>query len=186
MTISTMRVTCQDCGEVADVEVVISAPLSVATASMEAARCPKCGGAKLGLGGSYNDAPPLTTPISVRAAWWKKRGEVGISSETIWSVLTEAEYDQDDDYSVPLDPDDFRRCKQLLDLIPEWRSRLGVVASVYPSWGPMVERWGDMEKLYAEESPKDTCPKLYALMEKLIKAGERAAKKAAQAVETQV
>jgi hypothetical protein len=68
---------------------------------------------------------------------------------------------------VPHDPSDFWRCKQLLDLIPEWRSQLDRVAAEVPAFSPFVERWDEMEKLYEEEAPTGRCLKLYKLMQQL-------------------
>ena len=163
MTISKFRVTCK-CGHVFDAEVVTDAPISVAVASMKAVHCPKCGSGDVGLGGSYDDAPPLTTSIQDRATWWKERGEVGVSSETIWCAFTQSS-DPRFGACYPYDPDDYRRCKLLLDLIPEWRTTLIVVVARFPWFNPFADRWDEFDRLWAIESPKKTCPKLYALMD---------------------
>jgi hypothetical protein len=170
MRIQAQRVTCADCKKVGNVELVMDAPLEVAIASMKAARCPHCGSAELGLGGSYDDAPPLEAPLMQRAAWWKERGEVGISSETIYGAFTGS---RPQNTNIPFDPDDFRRCKQLLDLIPEWRADLARVAKVYRWWLPFVEAWPDLERMYGEEAPTGECPKMYAAMQVLVRAAER-------------
>lgn len=163
MRIQELRVTCQKCDTVFDAEIVVDAPVAVAVASMEAVRC-ECGSHEVGLGGAYGDAPPLTSPVAARAAWWHSRGAVGLSSETIYRALTGvAQYSP----SVPHDPSDFWRCKQLLDLIPEWRSQLDRVAAEVPAFSPFVERWDEMEKLYEEEAPTGRCLKLYKLMQQL-------------------
>lgn len=164
MTISKLRVTCK-CQHVFDADVVTDAPISVAVASMQAVRCPECGSSECGLGGSYGDAPPLTASVTERAAWWRERGEVGTSSETIYSAFTGSRVKRSD---VPHDPDDFRRCRLLLGLIPEWRADLLPVTAAYPWFAPFVDRWGEMDRLYDIEAPKKSCPKLYALMQKLV------------------
>lgn len=160
MTITKQRVTCK-CGHVFDAEIV-AGPIIVALASMEAIRCPECGGGEFGLGGSYDDAPPLEASLEDRAAWWKMRGETGISSLTIWCALAGG---RSDSYCYPCDPDDFRRCKLLLDLIPEWRPRLGEVTKRFPWFAPFERRWEEFEELYRVESPRQTCPALYNLMQ---------------------
>jgi hypothetical protein len=164
VTITQQRVTCAKCKRVGDVEIVTNAPLDVVAASMKAARCPHCGSDKIGLGGGYSDSPPLSAPVAARAAWWRERGEVGISSETIYSAFS-GSLPRMTNY--PLDPDDFRRCNLLLGLIPEWRADLGKVADRYPWFKPFTDAWDQMDALYAEEAPKGTCPKLYALMKRL-------------------
>jgi hypothetical protein len=170
MQIQNQRVTCAECGRVGDVELVVQAPLLVAIASIKAARCPHCGSAELGLGGSYDDAPPLTAPILDRAKWWHERGEIGTSPETIWSAFTGSRPALLD---IPYDPDDFRRCKQLLDLIPEWRADLNRVAKVYRWYLPFVEAWPDLERMYAAEAPTGSCPKMYERMQVLVRAAEK-------------
>lgn len=171
MTISKIRVTCQKCEHVFDAEVVTDCPVSVGVASMQAIRCPECGSDKVGLGGNYNDAPPLTAPLLDRARWWKQRGERGTSSNTIFNAFGADELPLGR-HDIPHDPADFRRCKRLLDLIPEWRSQLHRVVVQFPYWKPFVDRWDEMEALYNEERPKGEAPKLYALMQELAKQAE--------------
>lgn len=162
MTITKQRVTCLTCGQASDVELVTDAPLSVAIASMEAARCPQCGSRKLGLGGEISDGKPDPhSSIEARAGWWRRCGEVGISSETIWAAFTGSKGRHED---IPYDPDDYSRCRKLFDLIPEWRANIGRLSEVYPWYAPFVERWDEMDRLWDLESPKRSCPKLYKLM----------------------
>ena len=148
MKIDKIRVTCTPCGHVFDAEIVVDAPIAVAAASMSAISCPQCGSRDCGLGGNYDDAPPVTAPLTDRVRWWKERGEHGISSETIYSAFCGGmpRY-----VSYPRDPDDFRRCKLLLDLIPEWRADLGKVSRRYVWFAPMIEKWDEIERLYLEE-----------------------------------
>jgi hypothetical protein len=158
------RVTCEDCKAVSDVELVADAPIPVVVASMKSARCPHCKSSKLGLGGNYKDAPPLSAPMAHRIAWWDTRGERGISSNTIYSVLAPAEIVR---WDIPYDPDDFRRCKQLLDLVPEWRERLLEVAEVFPFWKPYTDAWDELDALYEAEASSGKAPKLYDRMKVL-------------------
>jgi hypothetical protein len=127
---------------------VVDAPILVAAASMKAARCPHCGGSKLGMGGELDGKPDLTAPIALRVAWWQESGEQGRSSKTIFGVFTGQ---QPKDLGVPLDPDDFRRCKLFLDLIPEWRADLGKMKTALPWWGPLVDKGEELERLFAAE-----------------------------------
>ncbi len=78
-----------------------------------------------------------------------------------------------DDPDYPYDPDDFSRCRKLLDLFQEWRKDIGQVSSVYPWMAPFISRWDEMDRLWDEESPAHECPKLYELMQV---AGEEARK----------
>ena len=88
--------------------------------------------------------------------WWSGL-DVGASAVAIFAVLC-------DDYwkyltvpdpswrplgSVPHDPADFGRCRRLLALFPEWRARLGEVATAHPDtkWPALVARWTELEAL---------------------------------------
>ena len=163
MRIQKERVTCKECGEISDLEIVVDAPLSVAIASMKALSCPKCSGNQLGMGGAYKDSPSLDTPIMERVAWWRERGDIGTSSLTIFVAFCGGSSPHGR-FDVPHDPDDFYRCKALLDLVPEWRKDLSVVSKKFPFWKPFVDRWDEFDELFDEENPSGTCPKLYALM----------------------
>ena len=162
MDIQKLRCTCSACHQVFDAEIVVEAHIDVVIASLRVIRCPVCGSQKVGLGGNYADAPPSTAPLAERAGWWIARGEHGVSSETIYAVFAVARPRRSD---VPHDPDDFRRCRRLLDLMPEWRSRIEEVALAYPWYRPFTDRWDEMDRLWDEESSSGKCPKLYALMQ---------------------
>ena len=170
MRIESQRVTCKKCKTVSDIEIVVDCPVAVYIASSQAAQCPQCGAGSesLGMGGAYDDAPPLTAKIEDRAAWWIMRGEVGASSETIYSVLAGARPPKHG-AGTPLDPDDYRRCKLLLDLIPEWRPQLGRVAEKYSEWKKLVENWDRIAALFDEEAPSGRCPKCYRLIQECLK-----------------
>lgn len=168
MNIDKMRCTCKKCSHVFDAEIVVNCPISVAAASMEAVRCPKCHSSDCGLGGNYGDAPPPTAPRLDRARWWNTRGERGTSSNTIFWAFDGGML-QSHGHDIPYDPADYRRCRLLLDLFPEWRATMHVVSDRLPYWKPFVDAWDQMDALYDEEYPKGTAPKLYALMQGLVK-----------------
>lgn len=107
-----------------------------------------------------------------RAILWAAFGEQGISSRTIFGVMTGAIKHEDAfprdwaRFNVPHDPSDFRRCYLLLKLIPEWRERLEEMADAFDYWRPFVDHWDEMTALYEQEreNAKGMCPKLYELM----------------------
>lgn len=81
---------------------------------------------------------------------WIINGETGTSSKTIWAVMMNAVMDNRKntwDYGVPHDPDDLKRCVNMLTLIPEWRPRLQEVANAFPIWTPFVREWDKLEKM---------------------------------------
>ena len=105
-----------------------------------------------------------TVTMDARALSWLTGRDTGVSSKTIWSVMTGHAVQRT---GIPYDPDDFGRCHRLLLAIPEWRDRLDEVADAHPKWRPFVDAWGQMEALYAEESPRRVAPRLYELMRSL-------------------
>lgn len=97
---------------------------------------------------------------------WLAGGDTGISSITIWHVMTGrpipgGQWARPD---IPHDPADFGRCHRLLAEFPEWRERMPEVAAMYPEWSGLVERWDDVTALYTEELPSGRAPKCWALM----------------------
>lgn len=81
--------------------------------------------------------------------WWKGL-DVGTSSASIFAVFANSNRLAARDLgrgSVPLDADDFGRCKRLLDLFPEWRAELDSVAEAYPDtlWPRLIPRWAELE-----------------------------------------
>lgn len=80
---------------------------------------------------------------------WLKGLDVGSSSATIFSVFCDRYWTNEaqkiGNGSVPMDSDDFGRCKRLLDKFPEWKSNLKLVALAYPKWTKIVERWDEIE-----------------------------------------
>lgn len=145
MKVQSMDIVCGACGEYGKADIAVECSIKVAAAVMKEVRCAKCGSKKVSFGG----ARPVEGGGSVeeRALRWISTGSVGISSKTIWSVLTNAANGHTD---VPHDPDDFSRCKALLDLIPEWRARLGEVAQRYSKWKPFVENWTELEQMFEQ------------------------------------
>ena len=117
-------------------------------------------------------AETLSPTVEQRAIMWAAFGEQGISSRTIFAIMTGAIKHEDAfprdwaRFNVPHDPSDFRRCYLLLKLIPEWRERLEEMADAFPKWRPFVDRWDEMTALYEQEreNPKGLCPKLYEQM----------------------
>jgi len=116
---------------------------------------------------SVLDRPAVITPQD-----WLHHGEVGLSSKTIWRVMTGhpvAARDQ----TTPSDPDDFRRCHLLLEAFPAWRARLPEVAARYPAWAPLVREWDRLTALYLEEIPTGYGPRLSKAMQELDGHGPR-------------
>lgn len=106
--------------------------------------CPSCHGRHTLV--AYERAPsPAEQATDRRARAWMGSHDVGVSSATIWHVLTGTAARctpvLHGDPSPPIDPYDFGRCHRLLERIPEWRERLPEVALFYPEWSALIREW---------------------------------------------
>jgi hypothetical protein len=110
---------------------------------------------------SWTPVAPGTESARERAVAWFRGNDTGMSSETIFEVMTNIPVKRHD---FPYDPSDFGRCYRLLQAFPEWKSRLGEVADRFPAWKPFVARWSEMEELYERDLPTDKSADLYNLM----------------------
>ena len=99
---------------------------------------------------------------------WAANGERGVSSNTIFAVMTNTvDKDRKDawhHYSYPHDPSDFIRCMKLLKTVPAWRHRLRDVVDVFPEWEKLVERWDEIEAMIKAESPSGKYSKAYEMI----------------------
>jgi hypothetical protein len=118
-------------------------------------------------------AKPKVTPTDDPFAWLTG-GDTGISSLTIWQVMTGRPVtDPGFHPDVPHDPADFGRCYRLLKLMPSWTARLSEVATAHPRWSGLVENWGELTDLYEQELPGGNAPKLYERIRALIEGSPR-------------
>jgi hypothetical protein len=101
---------------------------------------------------------------------WLAGGDTGMSSATIWMVMTgETPGRYGRLYpSVPLDADDVGRCVRLLDRFPEWRGRLEEMGDAYPEWLPVVGLWLTIESHYRHGD--------WSAVNKLLRDAERSAR----------
>ena len=113
--------------------------------------------------GMHYEKPPMTPEE------WALGGDTGVSSLTIYSVMTGHRWAGWGcrDFDAPYDPADFGRCYRLLKLFPHWRPRLGEVAAACPRFAGIVREWNALCELWEKESPTGTCPQLYARIQEL-------------------
>ncbi len=81
---------------------------------------------------------------------WLESGERGLSSNTIFTILTgipKAVIMGSWDFYPPSDPSDFRRCELLLVAVPEFRKRFDEMKKVSKYWELLVEHWQELCKL---------------------------------------
>ena len=112
--------------------------------------------------------------VFARAGNWIVGDDTGMSSKTIWAVMLGLNLPGW--CCEPADPDDLGRCLRLLELIPEWKPRIGEMAAVSQSWARMIPHWDRIAASMAKEVGIDwskgrSAPKTYALMQ-MIRDGE--------------
>jgi|GEM_PF-436391 len=101
--------------------------------------------------------------IPQNAIWWIGNGDVGLSSKTIWNCLVG---NKDIEIHHPHDPDDFNRCYELLEAVPEWKSELYKLKSLSTQWSNIVDSWGLLTKML-EEDGKNNWLEMYKFMQTL-------------------
>lgn len=79
-----------------------------------------------------------TTGMSDAAQQWILHGERGSSSNTMFAVLSGGALAG---RSHPHDPADLKRCRLLLEQVPEFAARIGEMASVSKEWAGLVAIW---------------------------------------------
>lgn len=104
-----------------------------------------------------------------KAMWWIANGSVGMSSKTMWNCLM-----GNKDFTVnhPYDPDDFSRCYKLLEVVPEWKSRVSELKALSKEWSLLADNWDTLTKMYeqnvAENWKNYESIGMYEFMETLI------------------
>lgn len=88
----------------------------------------------------------MTEPIETRALYWFLHGEPVDSAMAIAEHMLFAtrkhQYQPEDSF-------DLGCCIALLDAIPEWRPRMGEMASVSRYWAAILPHWGELEIEYS-------------------------------------
>jgi len=93
---------------------------------------------------------------------WRQGRDVGISSMTIYYVMTGIGAPHR--FDVPHDPEDFGRCFRLLNLFPEWRARLSEIAARFPAWTALIQDWTQLEEVYRRDLPTGRSKELYQMI----------------------
>lgn len=125
-------------------------------------------------------AQKVETPnLSSDAQRWLANGRRGISSNTMFTVLTGVDAMQDSNQSHPHDPDDLDRCLALLHEVPELRAKLTLMAKASPAWAALIANWEQIERSHLDEvglgwTKAHSAPKTYDLMDRVLKAVEAA------------
>lgn len=99
--------------------------------------------------------PGADKTVEERAVAWLRDGEVGLSSRAIHDHMLGLK--AKDGYDYPSDPDDLNRCIKLLELIPEWKPRMGEMAQRGKAWAGLAARWEEITQCFLDEVGLDWC-----------------------------
>jgi len=83
-----------------------------------------------------------------KVLFWQDHGERGASSNVMMKFLT---HYTTVDIAHPCDPDDFKRCHYLLEMVPEFRERLDELKIISPVWSNLVDNWDALTILLKEQ-----------------------------------
>lgn len=107
----------------------------------------------------HEAAKPSNKGLSEAAVKWLGSGERGVSSNTLFTVLTGVNALSDNHKSYPHDQFDLRRCRLLLEACPELMPELPRMADVSPQWAKLVQHWDELCAMMDEETPNWRKPK---------------------------
>ena len=119
--------------------------------------------------------------LSKEAIQWLANGERGLSSESMFTVMTGTNAMQfvgthkRTPTEHPRDPDDFRRCELLLRQVPELRDRMHTMKMVSPAWYWLSNRWNEIVQCLEGEIPgvfdgaTGRAPRTYDLIRSIIR-----------------
>lgn len=108
-----------------------------------------------------------------RLVEWFCGGDTGMSSMAIAAVMSGADLGKIQRLSPPSDPADLGRCLRLLEIFPEWKSKIHLMAGVSNHWGNASTHWDELEKTMIDEvgidwSKGQRAPKTYKVMKQKI------------------
>lgn len=164
------------CGEdaVMDPDVARMAGANLAAGAPEALAALR----KLLAAGALEAASKANPGMSEAAVRWLAHGERGVSSETIFTHLTGVNALGSWRHKigdVPYDPAEFRRCRLLLEQVPELVPLFPKMAEMSPKWANLIQAWDEICKAMDLESPDwrelgngQAAPTAYQLIKKAI------------------
>jgi hypothetical protein len=116
-----------------------------------------------------------TFTFSEAAMKWWRNGEQGTNSKAIFERMTGFPVTGTWGMGYPSDPDDLRRCRLLLDAVPEFSARLVEMAEVGSEWAELVAIWPSLCSKMDDEIRKhgSRCPVTFLLMQEAIEKGRK-------------
>jgi hypothetical protein len=106
-----------------------------------------------------------------KLATWFAGNDTGVSSCTIAASMAGANMDNVHS-GIPHDPGDLGRCLRLLEIFPEWKSRMPEMANLSKDWAKLMHNWDDIVQCMEGEvginwSKGREAPKTYDLMKSI-------------------
>jgi hypothetical protein len=95
--------------------------------------------------------PDLSPDAKRRLLAWALSDDTGISSRAIAMAAAGLPVCPYWGACPPADNADFGRCFRLLQAVPEVRDALPALVAQSPKWGPLVERWHELEAAYVRD-----------------------------------
>lgn len=108
----------------------------------------------------------LSKSVKERVSWWWQNSERGSSSEAMWYHLAGAKSHPNKNH--PHDPDDFKRCYNLLEVIPEWKKDLDKLRELSPQWSKLVDKWIILTELYEVQLETKEDKGMFDLMQEIL------------------
>lgn len=112
--------------------------------------------------GALQAQQEATPGLSMAAAQWLASGERGLSSEFMFQHLTGIQTLRDhwaDEPRHPSDPADLRRCRLLLEQVPELQAKLPLMAKASRPWAALIASWEQICATMDEETPQWRVPR---------------------------
>ncbi len=94
-------------------------------------------------------------------AWWIANGEHGISSCTMVYYISEIMVQprrtdgSSPSFGSPSDADDFRRCHELLQAVPQYKTQLHKVKGYGKPWPALVDNWDKLTEMFESQKYKE-------------------------------
>lgn len=101
---------------------------------------------------TWTEPTPQGETTTQKAMWWVANGERGMSSNSMFAVLSGQ---NPKTVSYPYDPDDFKRCYKLLQAVPEWKSQLFKMRQFSKQWDSLVTNWDKLTEMYEQNERED-------------------------------
>lgn len=118
--------------------------------------------------GAYVDREKKLVPGDDSLTRWLIHGERGYSSEAIVFHIMRLSIKNK---AHPLDPDDFRRCRLLVEQVPYIRANLPSMSTCSEIWANIIAAWDELCRLMDAEAPQwreglCTAPQTYELLKR--------------------